>query len=127
MHYRTPLSRVRGLGSAQSGTHHWWMQRVTAVALIPLSFFAINLLDLSFNAPYAQTIAWLASPLHSTLIIAWLLAVFYHAALGLQVVIEDYVAVEGTKIIAIWSVNLVFLLLALAAVLAVLRIISSVG
>ncbi len=127
MHYRTPLSRVRGLGSAQSGTHHWWMQRVTAVALIPLSFFAISLLDLSFNAPYAQTVAWLASPLHSTLIIAWLLAVFYHAALGLQVVIEDYVAVKGTKIIAIWSVNLVFLLLALAAVLAVLRIISSVG
>jgi succinate dehydrogenase / fumarate reductase membrane anchor subunit len=124
MHYRTPLSRVRGLGSAQKGTHHWWMQRVTAVALIPLSFFAIHLLNLSFSVPHAETVAWLASPLHGTLIMAWLLAVFYHAALGLQVVIEDYVAVEGTKIIAIWTVNLVFFLLAVAAVLAVLRIIS---
>lgn len=124
MHYRTPLSRVRGLGSAKAGSHHWWMQRVTAVALIPLSFVAVSLLDLLFNAPYEQTVAWLVSPLHSTLIIAWLLAVFYHAALGLQVVIEDYVAAEGAKIIAIWTVNLVFFLLALAAMIAVLRIIS---
>jgi succinate dehydrogenase / fumarate reductase, membrane anchor subunit len=127
MHYRTPLSRVRGLGSAKTGSHHWWMQRVTAIALIPLSLFAISLLDLLFNAPYAETLAWLATPLHSTLIIAWLLAVFYHAALGLQVVIEDYVAAEGAKIAAIWSVNAIFFLLALAAVLAVLRIISSAG
>ena len=127
MHYRTPLSRVRGLGSAQAGTHHWWMQRVTAIALIPLSLFAISLLDLLFNAPYAQTVAWLATPLHSTLIIAWLLAVFYHSALGLQVVIEDYIAAEAMKIVAVWTVNSIFFLLALAAVLAVLRIISSVG
>lgn len=127
MHYRTPLSRVRGLGSAQSGTHHWWMQRVTAVALVPLSFFVISLLDLMFNASYHQTVSWLASPFNSTITIAWLLSVFYHSALGLQVVIEDYVANEAQKIIAIWAVNLVFFLLALAAVLAVLRIIFSVG
>ncbi len=124
MHYRTPLSRVRGLGSIQSGTHHWWMQRVTAVALIPLSFFIISLLNLMFTAPYQEAIAWLATPIHSTIVIAWLISVFYHAALGLQVVIEDYVALEGIKIITIWTVNLVFFLLALAAVIAVLRIIS---
>lgn len=125
MHYRTPLSRVRGLGSVKAGSHHWWMQRVTAVALIPLSLAAISLLNSLFNDPYAQTVAWLTSPLNSTLIIAWLLAVFYHAALGLQVVIEDYVAAEGAKIAAIWSVNLIFFLLALAGVLAVLRTISA--
>ncbi|MCX7067757.1 MAG: succinate dehydrogenase, hydrophobic membrane anchor protein [Methylococcales bacterium] len=124
MPYRTPLSRARGLGSAQAGSHHWWMQRVTAVALIPLSFAAIRLLNLSIGAPFAETLAWLAAPLHSTLIIAWLLAVFYHAALGLQIVIEDYVAVEGMKITAIWTVNIIFFLLALAGVLAVLRVIS---
>lgn len=123
MQYRTPLSRVRGLGSAQSGTHHWWMQRVTAVALIPLSFFAINLLDLMLHASYQQTTAWLSSSLNSTLIIAWLVCVFYHAAIGLQVVIEDYVAHDGVKIIAIWTVNLIFFLLALASVVAVLRVI----
>lgn len=125
MDYRTPLSRVRGLGSAKAGSHHWWMQRVTAVALMPLSLVAISLLNSLFNDTYAQTVAWLASPLNSTLIIAWLLAVFYHSALGLQVVIEDYVAAEGAKIAAIWSVNLIFFLLALAGVLAVLRTISA--
>lgn len=124
MDYRTSLSRVRGLGSAKSGTMHWWMQRVTAVALIPLSFWLIYFLGLSLTAPYQQTVDWLASPINSSCIVAWIIAVFYHAALGLQVVIEDYVAAEGTKIISIWAVNLVFLFLAIAALLAVFRIVS---
>ncbi|MDO9170190.1 MAG: succinate dehydrogenase, hydrophobic membrane anchor protein [Methylobacter sp.] len=124
MDYRTSLSRVRGLGSAKSGTMHWWMQRVTAVALIPLSFWLIYFLGLSLTAPYQQTVGWLASPINSSCIVAWIIAVFYHAALGLQVVIEDYVAAEGTKIISIWAVNLVFLFLAIAALLAVFRIVS---
>ncbi|GAB6141890.1 succinate dehydrogenase, hydrophobic membrane anchor protein [Methylosoma difficile] len=124
MDYRSPLARVRGLGSAKAGTHHWWMQRVTAVALIPLSFWAIALLDLCMNSSYQQSIIWLSQPLNSVCIVAWILAVFYHSALGLQVVIEDYVAAEGAKIIAVWSVNLVFLLLALAALLAVFRVLS---
>lgn len=127
MRYRTPLSRVRGLGSIQSGTHHWWMQRVTAVALIPLSFFAVQLLDLLFNAPYTETIAWLHSPLNSVVMVAWLMMVCYHSALGLQVVIEDYVAHEGMKIAAVWSVNLVFFFLTVAGVLAVLRTLCSAG
>ncbi len=124
MDYRTPLSRVRGLGSAKSGTTHWWMQRVTAVALIPLSFWLIYFLGLSLTAPYQQTVAWLATPINSVCIVAWIIAAFYHAALGLQVVIEDYVAAEGPKIISIWVVNLAFLFLAIAALLAVFRIVS---
>lgn len=124
MDYRTPISRVRGLGSAKSGTGHWWMQRVTAVALIPLSFWLIYFLGLSLTAPYPQTLAWLAAPLNTVCIIAWIIAAFYHAALGLQVVIEDYVAAEAPKIIAIWVVNLAFLFLAIAAVLAVFRVVS---
>lgn len=124
MDYRTPLSRVRGLGSAKSGTVHWWTQRVTAVALMPLSFWLINFLGLSLTAPYQQTAAWLASPLNTVCIVAWIMAAFYHAALGLQVVIEDYVAAEGFKIISIWAANLAFLFLAIAALLAVFRIVS---
>lgn len=124
MDYRTPLSRVRGLGSAKNGTTHWWMQRVTAVALIPLSFWLIYFLGLSLTAPYQQTVAWLATPINSVCIVAWIIAVFYHVALGLQVVIEDYVAAEGPKIISIWAVNLAFLFLAIAALLAVFRIVS---
>lgn len=124
MDYRTPLSRVQGLGSAKSGTTHWWMQRVTAVALIPLSFWLIYFLGLSLTAPYQQTLDWLASPINSVCIVAWITAVFYHAALGLQVVIEDYVAAEGSRIISIWVVHLAFLFLAIAALLAVFRIVS---
>jgi succinate dehydrogenase / fumarate reductase, membrane anchor subunit len=123
MAYKTPLATARGLGSAHTGTTHWWMQRVTAVALIPLSFWLIAFLDLGLNAPYQDTLAWLAEPFHTVVIIAWILAVFYHAALGLQVVIEDYVAAEGIKIIAIWLCHLVFFGLALAAVIAVFRIV----
>jgi succinate dehydrogenase / fumarate reductase membrane anchor subunit len=122
MDYRSPLARVRGLGSAKEGTSHWWMQRVTAVALIPLSYWLITFLELSFHAPYQQTVAWLTSPVNTVGIIAWVLAVFYHAALGLQVVIEDYIAAEGIKIVAVWTVNLSFLVLALAALIAVFRI-----
>jgi succinate dehydrogenase / fumarate reductase membrane anchor subunit len=124
MDFRTPLSRVKGLGSAKSGTGHWWMQRVTAVALIPLSFWLINFLGLSLTAPYQQTVSWLASPVNSACIVAWIIAVFYHAALGLQIVIEDYVAAEGPKIILIWVANLAFLFLAIAALLAVFRTVS---
>lgn len=121
MDYRSPLARVRGLGSAKTGTSHWWMQRVTAVALIPLSYWLITFLNLSLNAPYQQTVEWLAIPLNTLCIVAWVLAVFYHAALGLQVVIEDYIAAEGVKIAAVWTVNMSFLLLALAALIAVFR------
>ena len=122
MDYRSPLAKVRGLGSAKAGTSHWWMQRITAVALIPLSFWLIIFLNLSFNAPYQEMVEWLASPLNTLGMVAWVLAVFYHAALGLQVVIEDYIAAEGVKIVAVWTVNLSFLLLALAALIAVFRI-----
>ena len=121
MDYRSPLAQVRGLGSAKAGTAHWWMQRVTAVALIPLSFWLITFLDLSLNAPYQETVEWLVAPVNTVCIVAWVLAVFYHAALGLQVVIEDYIAAEGVKIVAVWTVNLSFLLLALAALITVFR------
>ncbi len=124
MDYKTPLSRVRGLGSAKSGTSHWWMQRVSAVALIPLSFWLIHLLELSKTAPFQQTLTWITAPFNAACIVAWIIAVFYHAAMGLQVVIEDYIAAEGPKIILIWLANLIFLFLAITALLAVLRIVS---
>jgi succinate dehydrogenase / fumarate reductase membrane anchor subunit len=126
MDYRSPLSRVKGLGSAKGGTSPWWMQRVSAVLLIPLSFWLINFLGLCLTASYQQTADWLASPLNTVCIMMWIIAVFYHAALGLQVVIEDYVAAEGPKIISIWAVHLIFLFLAITAILAVFRV-ASIG
>jgi len=116
------LAKARGLGSAKSGTHHWWLQRVTAVALVPLSYWLIVFLDLSFKATYQQVVAWLASPINTVALIIWVLMVFYHAALGLQVVIEDYIAAGGLKIATIWLVNLTLLMLAVTALLGVFRI-----
>lgn len=123
MDYQSPLARVRGLGSAKSGTGHWWLQRVTAVALLPLTYWLLVFLDSSLNQSYQQTVGWLADPFHSAAIWSWLLLTCYHAVLGLQVVIEDYLADEGRKIIAVWVVNLIFLFLALAASVALLRIV----
>jgi succinate dehydrogenase / fumarate reductase membrane anchor subunit len=120
--FRTPLYNVRGLGSAKSGTHHWWMQRVTALALLPLMLWlAWSLASLS-ALDYMAARAWVASPITSVLLISTLLALFYHANLGLQVVIEDYVHAEGVKFVSLIALKFVSVLLALASVLAVLRI-----
>ncbi|MGJ0485319.1 MAG: succinate dehydrogenase, hydrophobic membrane anchor protein [Methylomicrobium sp.] len=121
MKYRTPLTKARGLGSVKSGTTHWWMQRVTAAALIPLSYWLIKLIDLSASAPYAETQAWLAAPANTVGIIAFIWAAFYHAGLGLRVVIEDYVGHKGAKIVLIPLVKLGLVLLSLLALLAVFR------
>jgi succinate dehydrogenase / fumarate reductase membrane anchor subunit len=122
MNYRSPLANAQGLGSAKSGTYHWWMQRVTAAALIPLTYVLIRFLDLSLNAPFEETLAWASAPFNSICLIIWVVAVFYHTALGLRVVVEDYIADEGIKIAAVWILNLVFLFLTITALTSVLRI-----
>ncbi|MGJ0492539.1 succinate dehydrogenase, hydrophobic membrane anchor protein [Methylobacter sp.] len=122
MDYRTPLARARGLGSAKAGTVHWWMQRVTAAALIPLSLWWLTFIGHLLKSPYSHTVAWLSKPLNGVLMIAWVLAVFYHAGLGLQVVIEDYVQTEWLKIVSVWIVKLTLVFLALIAVMAIFNI-----
>jgi len=122
MNYRSPLANAQGLGSAKSGTRHWWMQRVTAAALVPLTYVLIRFLDLSLNASFEETLAWVAAPFPGICLIAWIIAVFYHTALGLRVIVEDYIADEGMKIAAIWMLNLALLFLAITALTSVLRI-----
>jgi succinate dehydrogenase / fumarate reductase, membrane anchor subunit len=99
MSLRAPLQRVRGLGSAKEGVHHWWVQRLTAIALVPLTlWFVFAVLSLN-GADYDVVRAWLAKPLPALATVALVLALFYHVQLGLQVVIEDYIhqrAVELT-------------------------------
>lgn len=122
MSLRTPLGRVRGLGSAKEGVAHWWTQRVTALALIPLAiWFVASVVSLA-GADYAEVVIWLRAPVVAALMVLLLVAAFYHAALGLQVVIEDYVHEEGAKLAAILLVKAVCLVLALAGVFAVLKI-----
>ena len=119
---RSPLGRAIGLGSAKEGVDHWWAQRVSAVALIVLGLWFVASLAALAGADRATVVAWLHGPLAAILTILTLAAVFYHNALGLQVVIEDWVHAEGVKIGAVVLVRLICLALAVAGIFAVLRI-----
>lgn len=122
MDYKAILEKAADFFSVHSGSGHFWYQRVTAVALVPLSIWLIVLLNKALHAPYADTVAWLSSPLNTLAIIAWTVAVVYHAALGVQVVIEDYVSTIPVRQLAIRATNLIFLVLGVAALLAILII-----
>jgi len=122
MSLRSPLGRVRGLGSAKSGTEHFWAQRVTAVALIPLTlWFVYSILSLG-NGDHAVATAWMQSPLNAVLLLLLIFATFHHMQLGLQVVIEDYIHVEYMKIVMLVIVKGASLLLGVAAAFAVLKV-----
>jgi len=122
MQFRSPLGKVRGLGSAKDGTHHWWMQRVTAVALIPLAIWFVASLVALTGEDHAAFAAWVKSPISATLLILLIGVTFHHAQLGLQVVIEDYVHREGTKLVSILLVKGAALVLAGIGIISVLRI-----
>src|SRR5262249_60809392 len=94
---RTPRARAGGLGAARGGVHPWWMQRLTAIAIVPLTvWFVAGLVSLS-GAPWAAVVAWLGQPVRAALAVAFLALTFHHGQLGMQVVIEDYVHHEGWK------------------------------
>ncbi len=119
---RSMLSRARGLGSAKSGTAHWWAQRVTAMALIPLAvWFVATIIQLS-HQPRSAVAAWMASPVHAALLLALLAAMFHHMQLGLAVVIEDYVPAHRTKVASLLLVRAVTALLFLASAMSVVRL-----
>lgn len=118
---RSPLGRATGLGSARDGVDHWWLQRVTAVALVPLALWFLGSLIAVSDSDYGAVIAWLSSPSAATLMVLLLIALFYHSALGLQVVIEDYVH-SGAKIPTLIAIRLGCFALAVVGVLATLRI-----
>jgi succinate dehydrogenase / fumarate reductase membrane anchor subunit len=122
MSYRSPLGRARGLGSAREGAAHWWAQRLTAVALVPLClWFVIGLVGV-IGQGYETVLEWISEPVTSALLVILIVAAFHHAQLGLQVVIEDYVHHEGLKIAGIVIVKFAAILLGLWAVFSVLSI-----
>jgi succinate dehydrogenase / fumarate reductase membrane anchor subunit len=119
---RTPLSRARGLGSAKEGVHHFWAQRITAVALIPLVvWFAISLIMMS-GADYAVVRAWIGSPVVMVLLTLTIVIGLHHGQLGMQVVIEDYVHNDGVKLALIVLMRFIAVFFGLAAIVAILRI-----
>ena len=119
---RSPLGRALGLGSAKEGVEHWWAQRTTAVALVPLALWFVAALIGHLGTDHASAVAWLRSPLTAVAMILLVVATFAHMALGLQVVIEDYVHHEATKIASLVLVRLACWALGAAALFAVLRV-----
>lgn len=121
MSLRTPLSLARGHGAAKEGLGHWLSQRVTAVALIPLSiWFIVSVIRLS-GTHYEQFQAWLAVPGNTALMLLLLFCTFQHAQLGMQVVLEDYVHGRAARVVSIYLVKMTSALLGVFAGVAVLR------
>jgi succinate dehydrogenase / fumarate reductase membrane anchor subunit len=122
MNYRTPLGRARGLGSAGQGSHEWWRQRVTSVALIPLTFWFAASVALLPGLDYEQALQWIAAPWNGILLLAFIILTAYHSLLGVQVVVEDYVHTDWIKLLSLLVLRLVFYFLTIAAVYATLRL-----
>lgn len=122
MSLRSPLGQVLGRGSAKSGVSHWWVQRMTALALVPLTlWFAFQLVHLPITDSLAVR-EWVAAGVNPALLVLFVTAVSWHSSLGIQVVIEDYVHVPALKLGGLLLNTFLHITLAVAALMAVLRI-----
>jgi succinate dehydrogenase / fumarate reductase, membrane anchor subunit len=122
MSLRSPLGKVLGLGSAKEGATHWWAQRVSAVGLALLApWFLFSLIAVG-DLSYANVVSFVAAPVNTVLLSLLVVTLCYHAQLGLQVVVEDYVPSKGSKIAILLVVNFGLLLLGVLGVTSVLRI-----
>lgn len=116
---RAPLARARGLGSAKDGTEHWWLQRVTSVALALLTPWFLYLAIGLAGADQAQAREVLAHPFTASLLVAFVLTLFWHARLGLQVVVEDYIHARWLGVALLLAIRFVYALAAIASVIAI--------
>ena len=123
MSLRSPLSRVLGLGSAKDGTAHWWAQRVTAVALVPLTlWFVFSLLTLP-DFDYETVRTWLSVPVTGFLAVLLVGVLSYHSYLGTIVIVEDYVTSSGMKVLTLMTLRFLYVLTGGAAMFAILRVV----
>lgn len=122
MSLRSPLGRVLGHGVAKSGVHHWWMQRLTAIALLPLTLWLLCALISLPLADHAAVTQWIGSGLHPLWLVMTVAIMAWHSSLGVQVVIEDYVHGAGLRTFSLIATNFAHLVVAAVAIFAVLRI-----
>ncbi|MDB5406612.1 MAG: sdhD [Rhodospirillales bacterium] len=118
---RSPLGRAIGLGSAKEGVEHWWRQRMTAVALVPLVLWFVIALIAHLGVDQRAAVAWLGSPIPAILMILMIGVAFYHAALGIQVVVEDYVHREWCKLTLLIATRFACFFLGVVGIFAILR------
>jgi succinate dehydrogenase / fumarate reductase, membrane anchor subunit len=122
MSLRSDIGKVRGLGSAKEGVAHWWAQRLTAIALVPLVLWFVAEIARLAGADVAVVRAWIASPVVAVLLVLLIGTTFHHAQLGMQVVIEDYVHSESCKLGGIILTKFIAIALAAAGIFSVLKI-----
>lgn len=125
MSLRSPLSRVLGKGSAKEGTEHWWMQRLTAVALVFLGVWFLVAMTGLESFTYDAMLRWVADPFSAVMLVLLSLTLAWHSSLGVQVVIEDYVHGAALKLISLVLNKFVHVVLGVVAVIAVLKTIMS--
>jgi succinate dehydrogenase / fumarate reductase membrane anchor subunit len=123
MSLRTPLGRVLGRGSAKDGTGHWWAQRVSAVALVPLTLWFLFSLLLLPDLEYATVKVWLSLPISGFLTVLLLAVSTYHSYLGTTVVVEDYVHSAGMKVLTLLTLRFLYVLVCGAGIFAILRVV----
>ncbi|HEU0196126.1 MAG TPA: succinate dehydrogenase, hydrophobic membrane anchor protein [Nevskiaceae bacterium] len=119
---RSPLGQARGLGSAKSGVQHWWLQRLTAVALVPLALWFVFAVATHQLSSYEAMLAWVRNPLVAVALILYFATLSFHSMLGVQVVVEDYVGKPFAKTVGIVLVNFANAIVGVVAVFAVLKI-----
>ena len=120
---QTKLKRVKGLGSAHHGVQHWWLQRVTAIALVPLSlWFTASLVTVMLSPNVVKVATWFASPVNAIAMVMLLIAMFMHAKLGVQVVIEDYIKCPVKKYSLLLANMFICFAFAALSILAVLKL-----
>lgn len=123
MSLRSPLSKAVGLGSAKHGFAHWWWQRVTAIALIPLSLWFVYSVLAIIGLDHQGALAWLAKPFNATLMILFLVTMLFHAQTGVQVVIEDYIHTKWLNLTLLLAVKFASVLMAVMSVISVLIVV----
>ena len=119
---KTPLAQARGLGAAKSGFAHWWHQRLTALAMIGLASWMCALVVLLAGADFDSAMAVLSHPVNAALVMLFIGVGFWHSSLGLQVVLEDYVAHEGVRLALIILIRMALMVLGVISLLSVLKI-----